>query len=140
MKKSVLQLLKVASKFQKKYAQGTPPPQSLKEILQNAASYGEQSANGIMNFPAKLKEDKADLIFSVIVNSGLMGLSVEVTEPRVDPPQYAGNYARLPEQVKNYLDRHIKNFPQIPRGQTVLEYSGKDKTSPGIARIEPPTQ
>lgn len=129
MKKSQDTLFKLAAKFQKKYAQS----QTLQEILQNAAGYGEQSANGIMNFPAQLKKDQADLIFSVTVSSGIMGGSnIDVTPPRVDPPQFAANYARLPEQIKKYLDKHIKSFPQIPQGQTVLNYSGKS-AEPGIA-------
>lgn len=122
MKKSQALLLKLANKFHHKYAQS----QSLQEILQNAAGYGETSANGIMNFPAQLKRDQADLSFNVTVNSGMMGgLSVEVSPPQVDPPQFAPNYAKLPEQIKKYLDRHIKDFPQVYPGTTTLNFSGK---------------
>lgn len=122
MKKSQALLLKLANKFQNKYAQS----QSLQEIIQNAAGYGESSANGIMNFPAQLKKDQADLSISVTISSGMMGgMSVEVSPPSVDPAQVAGNYARLPEQIKKYLDRHIKDFPQISQGTTTLQYSGR---------------
>jgi len=132
MKKAELQLLKVASKFQKKYGQS----QSLQEILSNAAGYGEKSANGIMNFPAQLKKDQADLSFSVTISTSTFGgYDVDVSTPTVDPPEFAGNYARLPEQVKKYLDRNIKFFPQIPPGTTALSYSGKSPAS-GIAGRE----
>jgi hypothetical protein len=87
-----------------------------------------------MNFPAQLKKDQADLSITVTVSSGMMGgLSVEVSNPTVDPPQFAGNYARLPEQIKKYLDRHIKDFPQVPQGPTTLQYSGKSPES-GVAQ------
>jgi hypothetical protein len=123
MKKSQDILFKVASKFQKKYAQS----QSLQQIIENAAGYGEKSANGIMNFPAQLKKEQADLTLNVTVNTGMMGgFNVVVDPPTVDPPQYAQNYAALPAQVKKYLERHIKDFPQIPIGTTTLRYSGKD--------------
>jgi hypothetical protein len=125
MKKSQDVLFKLAAKFQRKYAQG----QTLKEIIQNAASYGESSANGIMNFPAQLKKDQADMNINVTISSGMMGgTNVEVSQPAVEPAQVAGNYARLPEQIQKYLDRHIKDFPQITVGTHTLEYSGR---SPG---------
>jgi hypothetical protein len=128
MKKSHALLLKLANKFQNKYAQS----QNLQEILQNAAGYGETSANGIMNFPAQLQKDQANLSFTVTISSGMMGgLSVEVSPPTVDPPQLAPNYAKLPEQVKKYLDRHIKDFPQIYPGTHPLEYKGRAENDPG---------
>lgn len=131
MKKSVLQLLKVASKFQKKYGQS----QNLQQIIENAASYGEQSANGIMDFPTQLKRDKADLSIKITVSSGILGgLSAKASDLKVTPPEFAGNYARLPAQIEKYLDRHLKDFPQIPQGETVLNYSGKGPASPEIAR------
>lgn len=122
MKKSQALLLKLANKFQNKYAES----QNLQEIIQNAAGYGESSANGIMNFPAQLKKDQADLGISITISSGMMGgMTVEVSPPQVDPPTAAGNYARLPEQIKKYLDRHIKDFPQVYPGTTALQYSGR---------------
>ena len=131
MKKSQALLLKLANKFQNKYGQS----QSLQQILENAAGWGAQSPNGIMNFPAQLKKDQADLTFSVVVSSGMLGGSnIEVTEPRVDPPQMAANYAALPQQIKKFLERHISSFPQIPQGQTVLSYSGKTPDGSGVAQ------
>ena len=122
MKNSQDLLFKLAAKFQRKYAQG----QSLQEIIQNAASYGESSSNGIMNFPAQLKKDRADLGINVTVSSGMMGgTSVDVSPPTVDPPSAAGNYAKLPDQIKNYLDKYIKDFPQVTVGTHTLQYSGK---------------
>lgn len=130
MKKSEQQLFKVAARLSYKYAQS----QTLQEIIQNAASYGESSPNGIMNFPAQLKKDQADLSINVTVSSGMMGgLSVEVSPPSVDPSQFAPNYAKLPDQIKKYLDKYIKDFPQVPQGTTTLRYSGKS-TESGVAQ------
>jgi hypothetical protein len=129
MKKSEVYLFKLASKFQNKYAQS----QTLQEIIGNAAGYGEKSANGIMNFPAQLKKDQADLSINITVDTAMLGgYNVTVDPPTVDPPQYAQNYARLPDQIKNYLNRHISNFPQVPIGTTTLRFSGKT-SEPGIA-------
>lgn len=123
-------LFKLAAKFQRKYAQS----QTLKEILQNAASYGESSASGIMNFPAQLKKDRANLSINVNISSGMMGgISVDVSPPTVDPPQFAGNYTKLPDQIKKYLDKYIKDFPQIPQGSQTLQWSGKPAPE-GIAQ------
>jgi hypothetical protein len=120
--KKFAHLLKIADKFQAKYAQS----QTLQQIIESAAGYGEKSQNGIMNFPAQLKQDQADLSITVTVSSGLMGgRKAEVLEPRVDPPAVAGKYARLPEQIKRYLDRHLNDFPQIPEGTVTLSFSGK---------------
>lgn len=122
MKKSQAQLLKLAAKFQEKYGQS----QNLQQIIENAASYGETSPNGIMNFPAKLKQDNAALTISVTIGSGMMGgRSVNVSTPTVVPFQLASNYAKLPDQIKRYLDKHIQDFPQIPDGTTTLEYPNK---------------
>ena len=110
MKKSEQQLFKVASKALAKYA-----TQSLKEILQNAASSGEQSVNGIMNFPAQLKKEQADLGLNVTIDKG----NVTVSPPTVEPAEFAPGYTRLPDQIKRYLERNLEGFPQLPRGQTV---------------------
>lgn len=130
MKTSQDRLFKLAAKFQRKYAQG----QSLQEIIQNAASYGESSANGIMNFPAQLKKDQADMNINVIISSGFMGgTNVTVSDPAVEPANVAGNYAKLPDQIKKYLDRYIKDFPQITPGTHTLQYSGRTPPE-GIAQ------
>ncbi len=122
MKKSQAQLFKLADKFQKKYGQ----TQTLQQIIENAAGWGESSPNGIMNFPAQLKKDKADLSINVNITSGLMGgLKVSVSDPTVTPPQFAPNYARLSDQIQKYLDKYIKDFPQVPQGVTTLQYSGR---------------
>lgn len=130
MKTSQDRLFKLAAKFQRKYAQG----QSLKEIIQNAASYGESSQNGIMNFPAQLKKDQADMNINVTISSGTMGgLNVQVSEPAVEPQQFAGNYAKLPGQIQKYLDKYIKDFPQVTQGTHTLEYVGRIPGGSGIA-------
>jgi hypothetical protein len=122
-------LFKVAAKFQRKYAQS----QSLRQIIQNAASYGESSSNGIMNFPAQLKKDQADMNINVDISSGFMGgSSVQVSQPAVEPASAAGNYAKLPDQIKRYLEKYIKDFPQITPGTHTLQYSGRT-TGSGIA-------
>jgi hypothetical protein len=127
--KKTYHLIRVAKSFANKYAQS----QSLQQIIENAAGYGEKSPNGIMNFPAQLKKDQADLSILVTVDTGMMGgFNVVVYPPTVDPPQYAQNYAVLPAQIKKYLERHIKDFPQVPMGISTLRYSGKNVES-GIA-------
>lgn len=130
MKKSQTLLLKLANKFQNKYAQS----QDLQQILENAASYGESSANGIMNFPAKLKADNADLTLTITVSSGMMGgKNIAVSVPVLDPPEVAGNYAKLPEQIKKYLEKHIASFPQISEGESIVKWTGKSQ-QPGVAQ------
>lgn len=130
MKKSELQLFKTAARLIGKYAQS----QTLQEIIQNAAGYGESSPNGIMNFPAQLKKDQADLSIDVTISSGMLGgRNVQVSAPNVDPPQFASNYARLSEQIRKYLDKYIKDFPQVSEGTTTLRYSGKT-TASGVAQ------
>jgi hypothetical protein len=119
MKKSQAHLLKLASKFGAKYGQS----QNLQQIIEAAASHGANSANGIMNFPAQLKQDNAALTISITIDAGMMGgRKVTVSSPSVNPPQFATNYTKLPEQIKNYLDRNIEYFPQVPNGTTTLEY------------------
>lgn len=119
MKKSQFDLLRIASKFKNKYAEG----QNLQQIIENAASYGEQSANGIMNFPAQLKQDQAGLTINVTIDSGALGgRNVQVSSPVVEPSQFASRYAKLPEQIKKYLDRNLEYFPQVPNGTTTLSY------------------
>jgi hypothetical protein len=123
MKKSRQQLAKLASKFQRKYAQS----QSLQEIIQNAANWGEQSANGIMNFPAQLKKDNAELSINVAIS----GNDVNVSPATVSPVQFSDNYAKLPAQIQNYLSKHVRDFP-LPQGTTTLEY-GQRSAGEGIA-------
>lgn len=121
MKKSSTHLLKLAEKFKFKYGQS----QTLQQIIENAASYGEKSPNGIMNFPAQLRQDQANLSLSITISSGLMGgRNVEVSTPAVDPPQFSPRYAKLPEQIKKYLERHLKDFPQIPEETITLNFYG----------------
>ena len=131
MKKSQDLLFKVAAKFQRKYAQS----QSLKEILENAASYGESSGNGIMNFIAKLKEQKGYLGLTIKVSSGFNGTTVDVSAPSVDPPQLAGAFTRLPDQIKRYLERNIKGFPQITEGSHDVSWDFREATGQGVAGI-----
>jgi hypothetical protein len=122
MKKSQAKLLNLASKFRNKYAQS----QTLQQIIEAAAGWGEKSANGIMNFPAQLKKDQADMTLNVTVDTGTLGgYNVTVDPPTVDPAQFAPNYARVPEQVKKYLEKHISTFPQVPTGTTTLRFVGR---------------
>ena len=123
MKKSQQLLLKLASKFQTKYAQA----QTLKEIIQNAASSGK---NGIMNFPLMLQKDKAILRLNVRIDGDTAKVS---SPPTVTPGDTTPNdYTKLPEQIKKYLDTYLKYFPQIPKGEDILlEYGGANS---GIAK------
>lgn len=130
MKKSQALLIKLADKFKNKYADY----QSLQDIIQNASSYGKNSANGIMDFRAQLTTSQT-LTLNVTVNKGMMGgLSVEVAAPVTNPPELAQRFAELPKQVKTYLDRHISNFSVYP-GTHTLEFYGtaKDTPEPGVA-------
>ena len=73
---------------------------------------------------------------NVTISSGMMGgTNVEVSQPTVDPPQFAGNYARLPGQIQKYLDKYIKDFPQVTPGTHTLEYQGRTSGDSGIATI-----
>lgn len=118
--KSTSRLLRLASILSGKYAEA----QTLKEIIEAAASHGEGSVNGIMNYPVQLKQDNAELSISITIGSpGIMGgKTVTVGEPRVYPSSLAGNYAKLPEQIKKYLDRNLQYFPQVPVGTIDLKY------------------
>jgi hypothetical protein len=128
--KKVHALIRLGSRLENKYADS----QSLQQIIENASSYGKQSANGIMNFLAQLKADQADLSFTVTVKPATFGgENVEVSQLSVEPAQFASRYSMLPEQIKKYLERHVKDFPQIERDTPiVLRFTGKDAGS-GIA-------
>lgn len=114
-------LLKLAAKFRNKYAQ----TQSLKSIIENAASYGESSGSGIMNFPAQLKQDQAALAIDVTIN----GNTASCTSPGVDPGDKAPNYSRLPEQIKAYLDKNLSTSGWNFGGTTRLEWDFRDKVA-----------
>ena len=124
MKKSQQLLFKLASKFQHKYGQS----QVLQKIIQDASAYGENSPNGIMDFMTQLKKDKAHLIIDVEISHGLFGnINVVVSDPVLDPSEVKPNYIKLPQQIKNYLDKYIKDMPQIPAGSNILSYSGQEE-------------
>lgn len=128
--KKTSHLIRLAQKLSVKYAES----QTLQEIIENAAGYGETSTNGIMDFPAQLKKDDADLSIAVTINSGLMGgKKIYVGEPRVDPAEVAGNYTKLPEQIKKYLDKNLQYFPQVGLGTTILDFSREASAGEGIA-------
>lgn len=121
MKKSELQLFKVASRILAKYA-----TQTLQEISGNAAGGGEASENGIMNFPAQLKKDQADMNINVTISPATIGSpNITVSAPAVEPKEVAGNYSRLPDQIKKYLDKNISGFPQLTSGTTTLRFYGR---------------
>lgn len=131
MKKHAEQLQKLARKFSLKYAQS----QSLQQILEAAAGFGEQSPNGIMNFPQQLKKDQATMYLTITVSNGTFGgRSTKVGPPLTDPREVAANYSRLPQQIEKYLDKHLSSFPQIPDGDTTLTFSGKSDTEGAIAQ------
>ena len=116
--KNTSRLLRLAHLLENKYAQA----QNLQQIIDAAASHGQDSVNGIMNFPAQLKQDNAELNISITIGSGIMGKTVTVGEPRVYPSSLAPHYAELPKQIKKYLDRNIQYFPQVPDGTIDLRY------------------
>lgn len=113
-------LIRLAQTLSVKYAEA----QTLQEIIGNAAGYGESSTNGIMDFPAQLKKDDAELSIGVSISKGGLtgGTKIIVTSPNVYPPEMAGHYTKLPEQIKKYLERNIQYFPQIGVGTFTLEY------------------
>jgi len=112
-------LIRLAQTLSVKYAEA----QTLQEIIENAAGYGEQSTNGIMNFPAQLQKDDAELTIAITINSNPFGgKKIYVGAPSVDPSEAAVNYTKLPEQIKKYLDRNLQYFPQIGLGTILLEY------------------
>lgn len=128
--KKTSHLIRLAQALSNKYAQS----QSLKEILENAAAYGENSANGIMNFPAQLEKDDAGLSIVVSVASTPWGSKkIYVGQPSVNPPEVAGNYAKLPEQIKKYLERNINYFPQLALGHTLLDFPREEKSDSELA-------
>ena len=124
MKKHQRVLMVLGENFGNKYATS----QSLQEIIQNAAGWGEQSANGIMNFPAFLKRDNADLS----INVNISGRDVGVSIPIVEPQQFTNNYTKLPDQIKNYIERHVTDFP-FPQGITTLQFLGRTADN-GVAQ------
>lgn len=123
-------LFKLAAKFQRKYAQS----QTLQEILTNASSYGDSSGNGIMNFIPQLKKLKAYLGLRIVISSGMFGTSVSVAPPATDPAQVAGAFAKLPDQIKKYLERNLKGFPQITEGSHDVSWDFREPGNEGIAQ------
>ena len=120
MKKSQALLLKLAAKFQTKYAQSAVEEQ-IKSTIANAASWGPQ-VHGIMNFPEQLKKDQADMTLRV----SKRGHTITVDPPMLNPASVYFNYAELPNQIKSYLEKYIEVFP-VDTGDVdlVLNYSGK---------------
>lgn len=112
-------LIRLAQTLSVKYAEA----QTLQQIIENAAGYGESSTNGIMDFPDQLKRDDAELSMGITISRGAMGgTKIIVTAPNVYPPEVASNYTKLPEQIKKYLERNIQYFPQVGLGTFTLEY------------------
>lgn len=113
-------LIRLAQTLSVKYAEA----QTLQEIIENAAGYGESSTNGIMDFPSQLEKDDAELSIGISISKGSVmgGTKIIVTAPNVYPPEVASHYAKLPEQIKKYLERNIQYFPQIGVGTFTLEY------------------
>lgn len=131
MKKYQAQLLKIANKFQNKYAQS----QDLKQILLNASGWGQSSVNGIMNFMDQLKKDQATMYITITISNGTFGgKTAKVNQPLTDPREVAVNYSRLPEQIEKYLNKHLSTFPQIPDGDTTLTFSGTDQSEKIVQR------
>lgn len=128
MKKSQAQLLKLASKFQNKYAQSAVQD-TIQQAVSSAASWG-QKTHGIMNFPEQLKKDQA----SLSMNVSKSGKTITVSPPTVNPGEYAPNYSSLPMQVKSYLEKYLELFPKdVGDVELTLQYSGQTPGS-GIAQ------
>ena len=128
--KNTLHLIRLAQKLSNKYAQA----QTLKEIIENAAGFGENSANGIMNFPDQLEKDDAGLTIVVTITQNPWGSKkVSVGPANVDPIEAAGNYVKLPEQIKKYLEKNINSFPQLALGHALLEFPKRVKSDSEIA-------
>ena len=130
--KNTYHLIRTAKKLANKYAQS----QNLEQILENAASSGDKSDNGIMNFPDQLKKDQATLSLTVDIGSKTLGgFNVEVSQPIVDPSEFSGNYSNLPKQIKTYLERNLNGFPQIHNQTVTLQFTGTNTGSGyGIAQ------
>lgn len=128
MKKYAQRVQVLANKYYFKYAQNAS--NELQKIIESAASWGEQSENGIMNYPALLKQDQGNLTISVTISSGIMGgKSVQISTPTLVPFQLGSKYTKLPAQIKKYLEKHINNFPQITDGTYTIEYQGNPADS-----------
>lgn len=125
-------LIRFAQTLSVKYAQAQN--QTLKEIIENAAGYGENSTNGIMNFPAQLEKDDAGLTIVVTVAKTPWGSKkIYVGPANVDPIEVAGNYAKLPEQIKKYLEKNLSYFPQLGEGHVLLDFPKREKSDSELA-------
>lgn len=123
-------LIRLAQKLSVKYAEA----QTLQEIIEAAAGYGESSSNGIMDFPSQLQRDKAQLSLGINISKGALGgTKIIVTDPSVYPPEAASNYTKLPGQIKKYLERNIRYFPQVGLGTFTLRYPGEGEEEGGEA-------
>jgi hypothetical protein len=119
MNKSQSLLLKLASKFGKKYAQSLTQ-QSIQQALLNAASFGK-NVHGIINFMDQLKRDQANM--TIVVSKD--GRNVSVSEPTLEPSSVAANYTGLSKQIKDYLEKYIELFPKDEDSvDLVLRYNG----------------
>lgn len=128
--KKTSHLIRLAQTLSNKYAQS----QSLKEILENAAAYGENSTNGIMNFPAQLKKDDAGMTIVITVTQTPWGSKkILVSEPTLDPVEVAGNYSKLSGQIKKYLEKNLSYFPQLALGHTLLDFPKRVKSDAELA-------
>ena len=104
MKKSQELLLKLASKFQTKYASSTED--DIKRDIANAAAWGPE-VHGIMNFPEQLVKDQATMTITV----SKRGRTITVGTPQLNPASVYFTYAELPGQIKNYLEKYPELFP-----------------------------
>jgi hypothetical protein len=103
MKKYQQLLLKLASKFQIKYA-GTQEEEDIKNDLAAAAGWAPRF--GIMNFPDQLKKDQATMTISV----SKRGHTITVGAPQLNPSDVYFTYADLPNQIKAYLEKYPELF------------------------------
>lgn len=101
--------------------------QDLKEIIENAASYGKDGGNGMMNFISQLKADKAKLSMNITATKKpLGGLEIKVSPFTITPIEAERNYGQLSQQVENYLNRNIIGFPQIKEGAYTVTWDYSD--------------
>lgn len=104
MKKSCIQVFKIAAKILNKYADGPAVQAHIQQSIANAAS---RPALGIMPFPQMLETDKASLKAIITKSGGNITVSGLDVQPKVFEPKYAA----LPAQIKSYLEKYIDLFP-----------------------------
>jgi hypothetical protein len=121
--KKANKLIALAESLQNKYANNN----ILQQIIFNAAAWGENSPNKIMNFPAELQKDNAELSLTITIDTKIFGnKNIVVSTPYVFPSNLTFKYSKLSSQIKNYLSKHINNFNNLQDGTYSIKYSGNN--------------